>query len=92
MVNSAKRYRFAVHFSTREPERDRLVTEYFRTAAAAAERIGCTRNTVFNMLQGKPSRLGQEYRVERVDMPTERAAPVPSREIYDPAATSDDSD
>lgn len=91
MVNSVKTYRFAVHYSTRDPERERLVTEYFRTATEAGERIGCTRNTVFNMLQGKPTRLGQKYRVERVRMATERSVPVASCEIYDPSA-SDDSD
>lgn len=90
MVNSAKTFRFAVIYTTREPERERLITEYFRTATEAANRIGCTRNTIFNMLQGKRTRLGMEYQIKRVHKPTERAVPMPSLVIDEPDKVTQD--
>lgn len=81
MVKSQKTYRFAVHYLTRDPERERLVTKYFRTAAEVAAHLGCTRGTIFNVLLGKGTRLLRDYEIERVNIRTEQTVAVPSCEI-----------
>ena len=81
MVNSKKTYRFAVHYLTRDPENERLVTEYFRTAEEVAAQLGCNRSTIFNVLHGKSSRLLRDYEIERISLRTEEVRPVPSCQI-----------
>ena len=91
MPASKKYYRFAVQFATRDPTRERYVTEYFRTAAEVGVRIGCHANTVFNILSGKDSKLSNEYSIKRVKVPIFRMVRNKQREMYNASGDSDDS-
>jgi len=92
MPASKKYYRFAIEFETRDPTRKRFVTEYFRTAVEVGERIGCHANTVFNILNGKDSKLSHEYDIKRVKVPIFRMVRTEQIDMYDANGDSDDSD